>query len=66
MYTSINYERFTGITISSNYYDKSFKLIKNIGLNHIRYVLYWEAYENNPSLFLQELENVANIADNGY
>ena len=32
-------------------------------MNHIRYVLYWEAYENNPSLFLQELENVAILAD---
>ena len=63
MYTSLNYERFPNITISTDYYDQSFKLIKNIGMNHIRYVLYWEAYENNPSLFLQELENVANIAD---
>jgi hypothetical protein len=63
MYTSLNYERFPSITIPTDYYDQSFKLIKNIGMNHIRYVLYWEAYENNPSLFLQELENVANIAD---
>ncbi len=63
MYTSLNYERFPNITISTNYYDQSFKLIKNIGMNHIRYVLYLEAYGNNPSLFLQELENVANIAD---
>ena len=63
MYTSLNYERFPSITIPTDYYDQSFKLIKNIGMNHIRYVLYWEAYENNPSLFLQELEDVANIAD---
>ena len=63
MFTSLNYERFPSITIPTDYYDQSFKLIKNIGMNHIRYVLYWEAYENNPSLFLQELENVANIAD---
>jgi hypothetical protein len=63
MYTSLNYERFPNITIPSNYYEESFKLIKNIGMNHIRYVLYWEAYENNPSLFLQELESVANLAD---
>ena len=65
MYTSLNYERFPSITIPPDYYDQSFKLIKNIGMNHIRYVLYWEAYENNRSLFLQELENVANIADKG-
>jgi hypothetical protein len=32
-------------------------------MNHIRYVFYWEAYENNPSLFLQELESVAALAD---
>ena len=63
MYTSLNYERFPNISIPSNYYDQSFKLIKNIGMNHIRYVFYWEAYENNPSLFLQELENVATLAD---
>jgi hypothetical protein len=63
MYTSLNYERFPNITITSDYYDDSFKLIKNIGMNHIRYVLYWEAYENNPTLFLKELENVANLAD---
>jgi len=63
MHTSLNYEKFPNVTISSDYYDKSFKLIKNAGLNHVRYVLYWEAYENNPTLFLQELENVANLAD---
>ena len=32
-------------------------------MNHVRYVYTWEAYENNPALFLQELENVANLAD---
>jgi hypothetical protein len=63
MYTSLTYERFPSITIPSDYYDESFKLIKKIGMNHVRYVLYWEAYENNPSLFLQELENVATLAD---
>ena len=63
MYTSLNYERFPNITITSDYYDESFKLIKNMGMNHVRYVLYWEAYENNPALFLQELENVATLAD---
>ncbi|MDR4512123.1 MAG: hypothetical protein MRJ93_10535 [Nitrososphaeraceae archaeon] len=63
MYTSLNYERFSSISFPSNYYDESFKLIKNIGLNHIRYVLYWEAFENNPSLFLQELKSVADMAD---
>ena len=39
MYTSLNYERFPSITIPPDYYDQSFKLIKNIGMNHIRYVV---------------------------
>src|SRR5215204_639114 len=63
MYTSLNYERFPNTTITTDYYHDSFKLIKNIGMNHVRYVLYWEAYENNPTFFLKELENVANFAD---
>ena len=64
MYTSLNYERFPSITIPIDYYDQSFKLIKNIrNESHQICTFYWEAYENNPSLFLQELENVANIAD---
>lgn len=62
-YTSLNYERFPNVTIMNGYYDDSFKLIKSMGLNHVRYVLYWEAYENNQKLFLQELENVASLAD---
>ena len=51
MYTSLNYERFPRITIPPDYYNQSFKLIKNIGMNHLRYVLYWEAHENNPPYF---------------
>jgi len=62
-YTSLNYERFPNVTIMNGYYDNSFKLIKSMGLNHVRYVLYWEAYENNQKLFLQELESVASLAD---
>ena len=47
----------------SNYYEESFKLIHDAGLNHVRYLLYWESYVRNPSLFMQELETVADTAD---
>jgi hypothetical protein len=47
----------------SNYYEESFKLIHDAGLNHVRYLLYWESYVRNPSLFIQELETVADTAD---
>lgn len=47
----------------ANYFDESFKLIKDAGLNHVRFLLYWEAYEKNPQAFMNELEQVANLAD---
>ena len=47
----------------SNYFDESFRLIKEAGLNHVRFLFYWEAYEKNPSLFLQELDTVAQSAE---
>jgi len=46
-----------------NYFDESFKLIKAAGLNHARFLFYWEAYEKNPQAFMKELEQVANLAD---
>jgi len=32
-------------------------------MNHIRYVLYWQAYENDPVSFMDELQSVASLAD---
>jgi hypothetical protein len=47
----------------SNYFDESFRLMKDAGLNHVRFLFYWEAYEKNPQGFMSELEQVANAAD---
>ena len=47
----------------ANYFDESFKLISEAGLNHVRFLFYWEAYEKNPELFMKELDAVANAAD---
>lgn len=47
----------------ANYFNDSFKLIKDAGLNHVRFLLYWESYEKNPQAFMNELEQVANLAD---
>ena len=49
--------------LPANYYEDSFRLISQAGMNHVRYLLYWEGYEKNPSLFLRELTTVANTAD---
>jgi hypothetical protein len=50
-------------TFPANYYEDSFRLISQAGMNHVRYLFYWEGYEKNPSLFLRELITVANTAD---
>jgi hypothetical protein len=46
-----------------NYYDDSFRIISQGGMNHVRLVLYWEAYEKNPAAFIAELNIVAQTAD---
>lgn len=51
------------IVAPRNYYEESFKLIHDAGMNHVRYLLYWESYEKNPSQFMEELEAVARTAD---
>lgn len=47
----------------SNYYEESFKLIHDAGMNHVRYLLYWESYVKNPSQFMEEIATVAETAD---
>src|SRR5437867_5105150 len=61
-YTSIQSSRYS-IPFPDHYYDSSFSLISKGGMNHIRYVFYWEAYEKNPSQFMKELKKVARLAD---
>ena len=46
-----------------NYYEDSFRMIHDAGMNHVRYLFYWESYVKNPSLFMEELRTVANTAD---
>ena len=51
------------IIIPDAYYEKSFKVISQAGMNTIRYLFTWESYERNPSLFIKELIEVAEAAD---
>ena len=46
-----------------NYYDDSFRIISQAGMNHVRFIYFWESYEKNPSLFMNELNTVAQAAD---
>jgi Cellulase (glycosyl hydrolase family 5) len=63
LYTSIIHSKRSSISFPDNYYNDSFKLITGAGMNHIRYVLYWQAYENDPISFIDELQSVASLAD---
>ena len=47
-----------------NYIEDSLKMISSAGLNHVRFVFYWEAYEKDPEAFMNEIKSVANAADN--
>jgi len=46
-----------------NYIEDSLKMISSAGLNHVRFVFYWEAYEKDPDGFMNEIKSVANAAD---
>jgi polyhydroxyalkanoate synthesis regulator phasin len=47
----------------NNYIEDSLKMISNAGLNHVRFVFYWEAYEKDPDGFMNEIKSVADAAD---
>lgn len=63
IYTSLGELRNDSNIPPISYIDESFRLISEAGLNHIRYLTYWESYEKNPEMFIKELESVANSAD---
>ncbi len=47
----------------TNYIEDSLKRISEAGLDHVRFLFYWEAYERDPNAFMKEIESVANAAD---
>jgi Cellulase (glycosyl hydrolase family 5) len=62
-YTTLPESRDYHKPLPSNYYDESFKLLSQSGMDTIRYLFTWESYEKNPSLFITELTKVAEAAD---
>src|SRR5919202_2919304 len=61
--TSRSQAKTTNTILPPNYYDNSFRLISQGGMNHVRLVFYWEAYEKDPTAFIRELTTVAQTAD---
>ena len=62
-YTSMPQSRTIGSIMPPNYFDDSFKLISESGMNHVRFVFYWESYVKDPTNFMLELQSVAQAAD---
>jgi hypothetical protein len=62
-HTSMPQSRTIGSIMPPNYFDDSFKLISEAGMNHVRFVFYWESYERDPTNFMLELQSVAEAAD---
>ena len=46
-----------------DYIDDSLKMISKAGLDHARFLFYWEAYERDPKAFMKEIESVAKAGD---
>jgi polyhydroxyalkanoate synthesis regulator phasin len=46
-----------------NYIENSLRMISGAGLNHVRIVFYWEAYERDPTAFIKEIQSIARAGD---
>lgn len=46
-----------------NYIENSLRMISGAGLNHVRIVFYWEAYERDPVAFMKEIKSIADAGD---
>jgi hypothetical protein len=55
-------EKATPGTVMTAYVTESMKYIKSNGFNAIRVPYYWEAYVNNPTTFMAEIDLVAKTA----
>lgn len=62
-YTSSPQTREFKDPLPENYFDDSFRLISQAGMNHIRFVYFWESYVKDPISFMNEIKFVASAAD---
>jgi len=62
-YTRTAQARDTNYDLPDNYFEESFRILSDNGLNHVRFLLFWESFIKNPEEFTKELKTVANAAD---
>jgi aryl-phospho-beta-D-glucosidase BglC (GH1 family) len=60
VYTAVSETKnnISAVSLPANYYEDSFRILSEAGMNHVRYTLYWEAYVVNPTSFINELQTV--------
>ena len=51
------------LSAPQNYIENSLRMISGAGLNHVRIVFYWEAYERDPVAFIKEIQSIATAGD---
>ena len=62
-YTRTAQARDSTYDLPPNYFDESFKILSSSGMNHVRFLIFWEAFVKNPVEFMNELKTVATAAD---
>ena len=62
-YTNMAQDRDSKSQIPQDYYEDSFKIFSQAGIKFVRYLMFWESYERNPTEFMKELKTVADTAD---
>jgi hypothetical protein len=62
-YTRDAQARDPSYDLPANYFEDSFKILSEAGMNHARFVLFWESYVKDPASFMSELNAVAKAAD---
>jgi len=62
-YTRTSQARDTNYDLPTNYFEESFRILSDNGLNHVRFLFFWESFIKNPEEFMKELKTVANAAD---
>jgi hypothetical protein len=61
----ISLKRDFKIAIPLNYYEQSFRIFSESGVDFVRYLFFWESYERDPFSFMSELQTVAQEQTNG-
>ena len=51
-YTRSPEERNLSDNIPENYFGESFKILSEAGMNHVRFLIFWESYVKNPKEFI--------------